>query len=168
MGLLNDVKKENAAKAKAPAEANVAPTTEGNVGAPVETKKKHNNSEYQKRQREKALASANILKALIEEKKIELNAEQQEALDFLCRVKKPREGGVGAGPSIFEKLFGAEPKVGTVIGAYDMLKKTGKGFADMNKLIKKWAEEDSKRPFTATVEFNEEKLEYTLKAYTKK
>lgn len=166
MGLLNDVKKET--EAKKPVAAESTPAT-GDSGAPVvETKKKHNNSEYQKRQREKALASANILKALIEEKKITLNAEQQEALDFLCRVKKPREGGVGAGPSIFEKLFGAEPKVGTVIGAYDMLKKTGKGFADMNKLIKKWAEEDSKRPFTATVEFNEEKLEYTLKAYTKK
>lgn len=157
MGLLSDVKKE--AEAKKPVEAAV--TAEAK---PVE-KKKHNNSEYQKRQREKALASANILKALIEEKKITLNEEQQEALDFLCRVKKPREGGVGAGPSIFEKLFGTEPKVGTVIGAYEMLKKTGKGFADMNKLIKKWAEEDTKRPFVATVEFNDEKLEYTLKAY---
>ena len=161
MGLLNDVKKELAAKAEVEPGVEVAETK------PVE-KKKHNNSEYQKRQREKALASANILKALIEEKKIALTPEQRDALDFLCRVKKPREGGVGAGPSIFEKLFGAEPKVGTVIGAYDMLKKTGKGFNDMNKLIKKWAEEDTKRPFTATVEFNEEKLEYTLKAYTKK
>lgn len=161
MGLLNDVKKENEAKAP------VATPAAGNAEKPVE-KKKHNNSEYQKRQREKALASANILKDLITSKKIELTAEQQEALDFLCRVRKPREGGVGAGPSIFEKLFGTEPKVGTVVGAYDMLKKTGKGFADMNKLIKKWAEEDSKRPFVAVVEFDEAKMEYTLKSYKAK
>ncbi len=157
MGLLDNAKVE-------------AKPTEADVKAApvVEAKKKHNNSEYQKRQREKALASANILKDLITSKKIELNAEQQEALDFLCRVKKPREGGVGAGPSIFEKLFGTEPKVGTVIGAFDMLKKTGKGFADMNKLIKKWSEEDSKRPFVATVVFDEAKMEYTLKSYKAK
>ena len=161
MGLLNDVKKENEANHGAPVAA------QATAEKPVE-KKKHNNSEYQKRQREKALASANILKDLITSKKIELTAEQQEALDFLCRVKKPREGGVGAGPSIFEKLFGTEPKVGTVVGAYDMLKKTGKGFADMNKLIKKWAEEDSKRPFVAVVEFDEAKMEYTLKSYKAK
>ena len=53
-------------------------------------------------------------------------------------------------------------------GANVLTEKTGKGFVDMNKLIKKWAEEDSKRPFVATVEFNEEKLEYTLKAYKAK
>ena len=137
------------------AEAPVATTP-----AVTEAKKKHNNSEYQKRQREKALASANILKALITEKKIELTQEQQDALDFLCRVKKPGTGnGVAGQTSIFEKLFGAEPKVGTVVGAYDMLKKVNKNFSDMNKLIKKWAE-DANNP--RIVEFNEEKLEYKL------
>lgn len=152
------------AKAQVQEEKAKAPVT--SKAPVVEAKKKHNNSEYQKRQREKSLAAAQLIAGILtddQKKKAGTGdfATVQDAIDFLCRVKKAREGAVAGQTPIFNKLFGDEPKVGTVIGAYDMLKKTGKGFGDMNKLIKKWAENGT------VVEFNEEKLEYTLKELKK-
>ena len=144
MGLLNDVAKE---QVKEPAQAQ-APV--------VEAKKKHNNSEYQKKARERALKAAQTVSDFIHKNVKEIPQDVAEALDVLNRVRKPSGNSVAGQTSVFEKLFGAEPKVGTVIGAYEMLKKTGKGFGDMNKLIKKWAEKGT------VVEFNEEKLEYKL------
>lgn len=159
MALLDNAKAQvQEEKAKTPVSTSAAPV--------VEAKKKHNNSEYQKRQREKSLAAAQLIAGILtddQKKKAGSGdfATVQDAIDFLCRVKKAREGAVAGQTPIFNKLFGDEPKVGTVIGAYDMLKKTGKGFGDMNKLIKKWAENGT------IVEFNEEKLEYTLKELKK-
>lgn len=140
MALLDNAKKE--------AQDTAAPQKEAQP-------KKKSNSEYQKRQREKALASAQtIAKVLTKEQLAQPGV--QEAIDFLTRVKKPGANNGNFGTPVFEKLFGAEPKVPTTVSAYDMLKKTGKGFGDMNKLLTKWAEKGT------IVKFDEDKLEYTL------
>lgn len=128
-----------------------APATEAK-----ETGKKHNNSEYQKKARERALQAARTVTDFITKNVKEVPENVKEALDVLNRVRKGREGGVAGQTPIFNKMFGEDPKVGTVVSAYDMLKRTGKGFADINKAIKKWAEQGT------VVEFNEEKLEYKL------
>lgn len=150
MGLLNDVKKNEA-----------APVTEvkGAEGA----KKKHNNSEYQKKARARALAAATLLdKTLTAEQKAAKGegefATVQDALNVLLKVRQPSQGAVAGQTPVFTKMFGESPKAGDKVGAYDMLKRTGKGFNDINKLIKKWAEQGT------VVEFDEAKLEYTLKS----
>lgn len=160
MALLDNAKAQ-VQEEKAKAQVHEAPA----ASAETAPKKKHNNSEYQKRQREKSLAAAQLIAGILTDDQKKATgtgdfATVQDAIDFLCRVKKPGTGNGPAGQTpIFEKLFGTEPKVGTVVTAYDMLKKTGKGFGDMTKLIKKWSE-DANNP--RIVEFNEEKLEYKL------
>lgn len=100
---------------------------------------KKSNYEYQKKQKEKALASANLIAKVIERAKVTLSAEEQEALDFLCR--KPKAGGVAGGnfgTPVINKIFGDELKVNASATAIDVLEKTGKGFAEMRQLMKKW------------------------------
>lgn len=101
---------------------------------------KKSNYEYQKKQKEKALASAQLIAKVIERAKVTLSAEEQEALDFLLR--KPKAGaGAGTGnfgTPVINKIFGAELKVNAQATAIEVLEKTGKGFAEMRQLMKKW------------------------------
>lgn len=143
MGFLIDAAKEQT-QVKEPAQAPV-----------VEDKKKHNNSEYQKKARERALRAAQTVTEFIHKNVKDIPQDIQDALDVLNRVRRTREGAAGT-VSIFEKLFGESPKVGAVVTAYDMLKQTNKNFSQMNKFIAKWAEEGT------VVEFDGNKLEYKL------
>lgn len=149
MGLLDDAKKPAAAAAVA----------EGTHEAAAPVEKKHSNSDYQKRQREKAKASADIIAKVIADNKIKLTAEQQDALDFLCRVKKPGTGNSGNfGTPVINKLFGENIAAGAKITAVEVFQKTGKGYAEMRQLMKKWAEKG------IVVELDEATNTYTVKS----
>ena len=113
-----------------------AAKTEAGVAGTEEKTSKKSNYEYQKKQKEKALASANLIAKVIERAKVTLSSEEQEALDFLCR--KPKAGG-NFGTPVINKIFGAELKAGAKATAIEVLEKTGKGFSEMRQLMKKWA-----------------------------
>lgn len=123
--------------------------------------KKKSNSEYQKRQRENIAKYGAILVDLADGKKKAGDADVKEAADFFAkRGQFERKAGSiaerASQNSVFNQLFGAEPKVGTVVTAIDMFNKVHKGFADMRKLMKKWTEKGIE------VTFDEAKQEYKL------
>lgn len=123
--------------------------------------KKKSNSEYQKKQRALIAEYSSALVAFVDKQK-DVPADVKKAADFFAKrgefERKAREGGFAAGPSVFTQLFGDTPKVGAKVTALDMFTKTHKGYGDMRKLIKKWAEKGT------VVEFDETKQEYVLKA----
>lgn len=111
--------------------------TEAGVTEAKKAVAKKSNYEYQKRQKEKALESARLIKAVIEKNKVQLNDAEKEALDFLCRERKAGVAG-NFGTPVINKIFGEELKVGLQATAIEVLEKTGKGFAEMRQLMKKW------------------------------
>lgn len=147
MGLLDEAKKDAAPAAK----------------QVTETGKKYNNSEYQKKQRELLKVRAETIGKWIDAQK-NVPEDVKDAIDGLLRRGKYEKAahapGAGAnGSSIFTQLFGDSPKVGASISAIDMFNKIHKGFADMRKLMKKWADPEK---FVAEVTFDEAKSEYKI------
>ena len=138
MSLLNEAKKEA--------------QIEGTVAA-VATPKKKSNSEYQKRQRELAAKYGKQLKDFYGDKVPE---EIKEAVAFFAREKKAAAGGSAFGKPVIYKLFGDSPKKGASITAIKVFEDTGKGFAEMRQLIKKWAKNG------IVVKFDEAKKAYVL------
>lgn len=139
MSLLNDAK------------AQVAQTE----AAPVAKK---SNSDYQKRARAKALESAQLLKKELGDKKVQLSPEASAALSYLC--KEGRSAGSAVfGQPVFNKLFGDAPKVGDKITALKVFETSGKGFAEMRQLMKKWKEKQN-----IEVIYDEASKSYTIKA----
>lgn len=137
MSLLENAKKE------AQAEGTVA--TEA-------TPKKKSNSEYQKRQRELAAKYGKQLKDFYGDKVPE---QIKEAVAFFAKEKKASAGTAFGKPVIY-KLFGDTPKKGDKITAIKVFEDTGKGFAEMRQLMKKWAKQD------ITVKFDEASKSYVL------
>lgn len=125
MSLLDSVRKEAQAQ-------ETATHVEGTV-QPVVSKKK-SNSEYQKRQRELAAKYGKQLKDYFGDKVPE---QIKEAVAFFAREKKAGASAVFGKPVIY-KLFGDAPKKGAKITALDVFQNTGKGFAEMRQLMKKW------------------------------
>ena len=126
MSLLDNAKKE----------AGVAETA-----APVaaEGKKKHSNSEYQKKQRELSRQFGAVLKEYFNGKYP--NDKVQEAVEFFAKERKAA-GSTQFGTPVIYKLFGNAPKVGDRITGLKVYEDTGKGFAEMRQLMKKWAAQD--------------------------
>ena len=125
---------------------------EGTVATAEATPKKKSNSEYQKRQRELA-ANGKQLKDFYGDKVPE---QIKEAVAFFAREKKASAGGSAFGKPVIYKLFGDTPKKGASITAMKVFEDTGKGFAEMRQLIKKWAKSD------IVVKFDEAKKAYVL------
>lgn len=146
MSLLNEAKAEVKAEAKA-----ATVTTEA-------VTKKHSNSEYQKKAREKARASALLLKKELGDKKVQLSPEASEALSYLCKEGRSA-GSVAFGQPVFNKLFGDSPKVGDKITALKVFETSGKGFAEMRQLMKKWKEKQN-----IEVVYDEAAKSYIIKA----
>ena len=119
MSLLENAKKE--------AQVEGAVTTE----AP----KKKSNSEYQKRQRALAAEYGQKLKAYFGDKVPE---ELKEVVAFFAKEKKAGTSASFGKPVIY-KIFGDAPKKGAKITAIKIFEDTGKGFAEMRQLMKKWA-----------------------------
>lgn len=113
---------------------------EQNVGAEASTGKKQ--SEYQKKAREARNAAAATLREWRANagKGVQFTKEQQEAFDLLTR--EPKAGGMSGvfGKPVIYQVFGNTPKVGASVTSLDVFKNTGKGFPEMKKCIKKWAE----------------------------
>ena len=127
---------------------------EGTVATVEATpKKKKSNSEYQKRQRELAAKYGKQLKDFYGDKVPE---EIKEAVAFFSREKKASAGGSAFGKPVIYKLFGDTPKKGASITAMKVFEDTGKGFAEMRQLIKKWAKSN------IVVKFDEAKKSYVL------
>lgn len=144
MSLLENAKKEAGVKAE---------STTVETGA-----KKKSNSDYQKRARAKALESAQLIKAELASKKVELSAEGKEALAYLCK-EGGRVGSSNFGTPVFEKLFGTAAKVGDKVTALKVFELTGKGFAEMRKLMKQWKEKQN-----TVVEYDETSKSYVIKS----
>ena len=142
MSLLDNAKKEAGVK----------------VAAPVAGQKK-SNSDYQKRARAKALESAKLLKEELASKKVELSDKAKEALAYLCKEGGRAGGSSNFGIPVFEKLFGATPKVGDKITALKVFETTGKGFAEMRKLMKQWKEKQN-----TVVEYDDASKAYVIKS----
>lgn len=123
MSLLDNAKKE----------AQVEGTVTG-----AEAPKKKSNSEYQKRQRALAAQYGKQLKDYFGDKVPE---ELKEAVAFFAKEKKAGTGASFGKPVIY-KIFGDAPKKGAKITATAIFENTGKGFAEMRQLMKKWAKND--------------------------
>lgn len=141
MSLLDNARKEAAVE---------TPATE----APVA--KKHNNSEYQKRQREHQYKAACAIRDFLKEKKIVLPEDLQAEMDFLTKEKKTAAGSAFGKPVLY-KIFGNTPKKGDSVTALKVFEETGKGFAEMRSLMKKWAEKQN-----VTVKYDEAKKAYVV------
>ncbi len=124
----------------------------------VATTTKKSNSDYQKRARAKALESAQLIKAELASKKVELSDKAKEALAYLCK-EGGRTGSSNFGTPVFNKLFGATPKVGDKVTALKVFEETGKGFAEMRKLMKQWKEKQN-----TVVEYDETAKAYVIKS----
>ena len=130
---------------------------EANDEAPVEAKKR-SNSEYQKKARAKALASAQLIKKELADKKVTLSAEATEALAYLCKEGRAT-GNAAFGQPVINKIFGDNYKVGDKVTAMDVFNKTGKGFAEMRQLMKKWKEKQN-----IVVEYDAAAKAYVIKS----
>lgn len=106
---------------------------EGAVAAEAPAKKK-SNSEYQKRQRELAAKYGKQLKDFYGDK---VPDAIKEAVAFFAKEKKAGTASNFGKPVIY-KIFGDSPKKGAKITAMKVFEDTGKGFAEMRQLVKKW------------------------------
>lgn len=134
------------------AEAKKEAQVEGTVATEA-TPKKKSNSEYQKRQRELAAKYGKQLKDFYGDKVPE---EIKEAVAFFAREKKASTGGSAFGKPVIYKLFGDTPKKGASVTALKVFEDTGKGFAEIRQLIKKWAKN------SIVVKYDEAKKAYVL------
>lgn len=116
--------------------------------------KKKSNSEYQKKQRELAAKYGQQLKAYFGDKVPE---ELKEVVAFFAKERKAGTAKTFGKPVIY-KLFGDAPKVGAKITALKVFEDTGKGFAEMRSLMKKWAKQGIE------VAFDETSKSYTIKS----
>jgi len=137
MSLLENAKKE----------AQVEGTVAGEA-----TPKKKSNSEYQKRQRELAAKYGKELKDYFGDKVPE---QIKDAVAFFAREKKASAGTAFGKPVIY-KIYGDAPKKGAKITATQIFENTGKGFAEMRQLMKKWAKQG------INVKFDEASKSYVL------
>ena len=119
MSLLDEAKKE--------AKVEGASTVEA-------TPKKKSNSEYQKKQRMLAAQYGKQLKDFYGDK---VPDAIKEAVAFFAKEKKASAGAAFGKPVIY-KIFGDTPKKGAKITAMKIFEDTGKGFAEMRQLCKKW------------------------------
>lgn len=143
MSLLENARKE-AQVTEAPVEAGTTPA------------KKHNNSEYQKRQREHQYKAACAIRDFIKSQGITLPEDLQAEMDFLTKEKKVAAGSAFGKPVLY-KIFGNTPKKGDKVTALKVFEETGKGFAEMRSLMKKWAEKQN-----VTVKYDEAKKAYVV------
>ena len=142
MSLLDNARKE--AAIETPVEAGTTPA------------KKHNNSEYQKRQREHQYKAACAIRDFIKAQGITLPEDLQAEMDFLTKEKKAAAGSVFGKPVLY-KIFGNTPKKGDSVTALKVFEETGKGFAEMRSLMKKWVEKQN-----VTVKYDEKEKAYIV------
>ena len=127
---------------------------EGTVAAEA-TPKKKSNSEYQKKQRELAAKYGKQLKDFYGDK---VPDAIKEAVAFFAREKKAGAGASNFGKPVLYKIFGDAPKKGAKVTAMKIFEDTGKGFAEMRQLVKKWEKAGT------IVKFDEASKSYVLES----
>ena len=136
---------------------------EAHVEAPVKTAvteaKKHSNSDYQKKQRELLAKHGKTVNDYIKTLK-NVPQEVVEAAAWLGREKKAAASSSFGKPVLY-KIFGNAPKVGDKATALEVFEKTGKGFAEMRQLMKKWADKQG-----ITVTYDDKAKAYSITAGT--
>ena len=130
---------------------------EAAIETPAPVAKKHNNSEYQKRQREHQYKAACAIRDFIKSQGIKLPEDLQAEMDFLTKERKAAAAGSAFGKPVLYKIFGNTPKKGDSVTALKVFEETGKGFAEMRSLMKKWAEKQN-----VTVKYDEAKKAYVV------
>lgn len=140
MSLLENAKKEAQVEGASTAEA---------------TPKKKSNSEYQKRQRELAAKYGKQLKDFYGDK---VPDAIKEAVAFFAKEKKAGAGASNFGKPVLYKIFGDAPKKGAKVTAMKIFEDTGKGFAEMRQLVKKWEKAGT------IVKFDEASKSYVLES----
>lgn len=140
MSLLENAKKE----------AQVEGTVAGEA-----TPKKKSNSEYQKKQRMLAAQYGKQLKDFYGDK---VPDAIKDAVAFFAKEKKASAGGAAFGKPVLYKIFGDAPKKGAKVTAMKIFEDTGKGFAEMRQLVKKWEKAGT------IVKFDEASKSYVLES----
>lgn len=152
MSLLDNARKE--AQVGAP----VATGTATETATGKEVAKKSSNASYQKKQRELLAQNGKIVNDYIKTLK-NVPQEVVEAAEWLGREKKASAAGSVFGKPVLYKIFGNTPKVGDKVTALKVFEETGKGFAEMRQLMKKWLEKQN-----VTVVYDEKTKSYSISA----
>ena len=132
--------------------------TKADGATPVAETKKKSNSDYQKKQLEHQYAAACKIRDFLNSKKIELPEDVKEELAFLCKEKKSGASSSAFGTPVIYRLFGNTPKKGDKVTALKVFEVSGKGFAEMRQLMKKWKEKQG-----ITVEYDTKAQAYVIK-----
>lgn len=123
--------------------------------ATTEAPKKKSNSEYQKKQRMLAAQYGKQLKDFYGDK---VPDAIKDAVAFFAKEKKASAGGAAFGKPVLYKIFGDAPKKGAKVTAMKIFEDTGKGFAEMRQLVKKWEKAGT------IVKFDEASKSYVLES----
>ena len=120
--------------------------------------------ENKKKKQEEARKAAETLEKELKDKGL-YDKLSQASKDFISSIINPVSHTGFNGTSVFVTVFGANPKVGDKVTLEDIFKKTLKGKASFDAVVKRWAEKG------IVIEYREDKdilkSTYTIKELTK-
>lgn len=139
------------------------PEIEGNGGAAKKRQKQEaakRFAENKKKRQEEARKAAETLEKELKDKGL-YEKLSQASKDFLSSIINPVSHTGFNGTSVFVVTFGANPKVGDRVSLEDIFKRTLKGKASFDAVVKRWAEKG------IVIEYHEDKdilkSTYTIK-----
>lgn len=143
------------------------PEIEGNGGAAKKRQKQEAAKRFaanKKKRQEEARKAAETLEKELKDKGL-YDKLSQASKDFLSISSNPVSHTGFNGTSVFVTVFGANPKVGDKVTLEDIFKKTLKGKASFDVIVKRWAEKG------IVIEYHEDKdilkSTYTIKELSK-
>ena len=120
--------------------------------------------ENKKKKQEEARKAAEALEKELKDKGL-YDKLSQASKDFISNIISPVSHTGFNGTSVFVTVFGANPKVGDKVTLEDIFKKTLKGKASFDTIVKRWAEKG------IIIEYHEDKdilkSTYTIKELSK-
>ena len=121
-------------------------------------------AENKKKKQEEARKAAGTLEKELKDKGL-YDKLSQASKDFISSIINPVSHTGFNGTSVFVTVFGANPKVGDKVTLEDIFKKTLKGKASFDAVVKRWAEKG------IVIEYHEDKdilkSTYTIKELSK-
>ena len=144
------------------------PEIEGNGGASKREASKREAAKRfaanKKKRQEEARKAAETLEKELKGKGL-YEKLSQASKDFISSIINPVSHTGFNGTSVFVTVFGANPKVGDKVTLEDIFKKTLKGKASFDAVVKRWAEKG------IVIEYHEDKdilkSTYTIKEFSK-
>lgn len=120
--------------------------------------------ENKKKKQEEARKAAETLEKELKDKGL-YDKLSQASKDFIASIINPVSHTGFNGTSVYVTVFGANPKVGDKVTLEDIFKKTLKGKASFDAIVKRWAEKG------IIIEYHEDKdilkSTYTIKELPK-